>query len=198
VIHYTATVAKNVTFGDNIQVGPYCVIGSPHGPLHIPDGAVIRSHSVIEGGNSFGPGLETGHYVLIRHGNSFGRSFRIGSYASIEGGTTIGDGVRLGGRVQMGSQFPDPGTRLYVSDNVVMYGNVFVIDVRKPPSDNFEPPFFGEGCIIGANAVIHAGVRIGANALVAAHAFVNRSVPDNGFFGRGMREFPAAKDPVWL
>ena len=197
MIHHTAIISKNVTFGDNVQVGPYCVIGSPHGALHIPDGSVIRSHSVIEGGNTFGPGLETGHHVLIRTGNVFGRSFKVGSYASIEGGVTAGDGVRLGGRVQMGSQFPN-GERLFLGDNVVMYGNVFVTDVRKPPSSSYEPPWFGRGCVICANAVILAGVRVGDGAFVAAQAFVDKDVPDGGFFGRREKaEWPEADDPVW-
>lgn len=188
MIHPTAVVHGDVTFGRNVVVEPFCVLGSDHGALHFPDGSVIRSHTVIEGGNTLGLGFQAGHHALVRHGNTFGRNVKVGSYASIEGGVDAGNGVQFGGRVQMGSQFPDPLTRLRIGDNAVFYGGVFVTDVRRPPDGNYDPPVFGRGCVICAYAVILAGVRVGDGAFVAAKAFVDKDVPDGGYFGRkGLR-----------
>ena len=72
MIHPTAIIHRNVHLGPDVEVEPFCIIGSEHGRLVINGKSIIRSHSIIEGGSEIGPDLETGHHVLIRTGNQIG------------------------------------------------------------------------------------------------------------------------------
>ncbi len=49
--------------------------------------------------------------------------------------------------------------------------------------DEIRPVEIGSNVWIGANAMILPGVRIGDDAVVAAHAVVNKDVPDGGVVG---------------
>lgn len=167
----------NVTVDPDVTIGPYCVLGSDHGPLHIPAGSVIRSHTIIEGDVTFDGPVETGHHVLIRHGTRVGTGVRVGSYSSLEGGIDVGDYTRLLGRFQAGSQFADPGVRVRVGAFVTCYSGVMMADNRFPPLTDDRPAEICDGAVLGMGAFVMPGVMVGKCAFVAAQAVVNRDVP---------------------
>jgi acyl-[acyl carrier protein]--UDP-N-acetylglucosamine O-acyltransferase len=170
VIHPTAIVHHRADVHPDAEIGPYCIIGSDHGDLRLGPGTVIRSHSVVEGGSTYGDGLETGHHVLLRHGNAAGLNLRIGTGSSLEGGGVIGDYVRIHGRCEM--------TKGEIRDFARVYADCYITDNKLPPSNVNEPVVIDEGAVLTIGCVVVAGVRLGIGSFVGANTTVTRDVPD--------------------
>lgn len=169
MIHPTAIVHPNVTLHYSVEIEPYCIIGSDHGPLHLKAGSIVRSHSIIEGGSVIGPGFETGHHVLVRAQNEIGTNLRIGTGSSLEGGGKIGDYVRIHGRVEM--------TKGELRDFSRVYANCYITDNKLPPSNVNVPAVIGEGAVLTIGCVVIAGVELGIGSFVGANTTVTRNVP---------------------
>jgi acetyltransferase-like isoleucine patch superfamily enzyme len=169
MIHPTAIIHPGTFIAPDVEIEPYCIIGSAHGTLDLGPGTIIRSHSVIEGGSTFGDGLETGHHVLIRAGNTVGRNLRIGTGSSLEGGGIVGDYVRIHGRVEM--------TKGEIRHFARVYANCYITDNKLPPSNVNVPAVIDEGAVVTIGCVIVAGVKLGIGSFVAANTTVTRDVP---------------------
>src|SRR3954471_22678412 len=61
-IHQTAIVDGAAQIGDDVEIGPYSVIG---GGVILGEKCVIQSHVVIEGSVRMGPGNFVGHGAVI-------------------------------------------------------------------------------------------------------------------------------------
>ena len=170
MIHPTAIIHPEAEIWSDVEIGPFCIIGSDHGSLYLGPGTIVRSHSIIEGGSIIGRGLETGHHVLIRHGNTIGENLRIGTGSSLEGGGVIGDYVRLHGRVEM--------TKGIIRDFARVYANCYITDNKLPPSNVNEPAIIDEGAVLTIGCVVVAGVRVGIGSFVGANTTVTKDVPD--------------------
>lgn len=170
MIHPTAIIHGNVQLDPTVEIEPYCIIGSDHGPLYLGKGSIVRSHSIIEGGSTYGDGLETGHNVLLRAGNHAGLNLRIGTGSSLEGGGEIGDYVRIHGRCEM--------TKGIIRDFARVYADCYITDNRLPPSNINEPAIIDEGAVLTIGCVVVAGVRLGIGSFVGANSTVTRDVPD--------------------
>jgi acetyltransferase-like isoleucine patch superfamily enzyme len=170
LIHPTAVIHPNVALGDGCTVGPFCELGSLTGePLFIGDGAIIRSHTVIYGGSEYGPGLETGHHVLLRKDNTVGANLRVGSYSSLEGGGRVGDYVRVHGRCEM--------TKGELHHFARVYGGSYITDNRRPPSYDNDLCILGVGSVVTMGCILVAGITVGAGAYVSAGMVVDQDVP---------------------
>ena len=121
----------------------------------------------------------------------FGKNVSVWSFAVICEGVEIGDdcvigsGVYIGKNCQIGN-----GVRIqdkaHITDYAVLENNVFVgpcavtMNDRYPKVNNpgyrREPPYFEEGCSIGAGAVILPRVHIGRFSVVGAGAVVTKNV----------------------
>jgi acetyltransferase-like isoleucine patch superfamily enzyme len=117
-------------------------------------------------------------------------SFKMGKFSIIESYSTINNGV---GNVEIGSNtligisntLIGPifvGSNVITAQNVVMSGlnhNYTKIQVPIMHQEvSTKSIHVSDGCWIGANAVITAGVTIGKNSVVAAGSVVTKSVPD--------------------
>lgn len=182
--------ASFVTFGNDVVVHPYAVIGRvpDHSPalarqpaqelwLHIGDGVVIGPHAVVYAGSSIGAGTLIGDHASIRENCTIGARCVIGRSVTLHYDVTMGDEVRIQdhaiitGGMQIGEgSFIGPG---------VVTSNDRRIDAMNYGFDPaaLRPPVIGERCTIGAGANILAGVRIGNGARVAAGALVCEDVP---------------------
>lgn len=179
MIHPTAIIHPGVELGAGSRVDAYCELGSENGdPLLIGGCALIRSHTVIYGGSDYGPGLETGHFTLLRAGNTVGVNLRIGSYSSLEGGAVIGDYVRIHGRYEQ--------TQGRVGHFVHLYGGTYVTDNRRPPSEAHPEavPVIDDGAVVCMGVIVVAGVRVGMGAYVAGGVVVTEDVPDGHLLQR--------------
>lgn len=96
-------------------------------------------------------------------------------------------GMRVGARVSVGLMamfdvfFPELIT---LEDDCIVGYNATVL-AHEFLRDEYRtgPVVVGAGAVIGANATVLAGVRIGRGAVVSAMSLVNRDVPDGALAG---------------
>lgn len=169
-------VHGNVQLGQGTRIGSYCVIGEPTPlaagrPLILGEGGLVRSHSVLYAGSTFGPRLETGHHVTMREGLDVGTNLRVGSLSDLQGDATIGNYVRFHSSVHVGKQST-------VGDFVWIYPYTVLTNDPHPPSDG---PYAGvmieAFAVVATMCCVAPGVRVGARSLVAASSMVTRDVP---------------------
>lgn len=189
-IHPTAIVHADARLGDGVEVGPFTCIGpgvtigagsriegwceigrqsGPEAPLDLGEGCLVRSHSILYGGSSFGDRLKTGHHITVLPGARIGVSVQLGSYADVQGPCRIGDYVSF-----QSSVFVAPGTE--IGDFCWIYMNAVLTNDRTPPSTITRPVTLEEAAVIGAGSIILPGRRIGRGAVVAAGSVVGRDI----------------------
>ncbi|MBO3769365.1 MAG: DapH/DapD/GlmU-related protein [Thermoproteota archaeon] len=132
----------------------------------------IRSGSIIYEDVLIGNNLTTGHNVLIREGSRIGENCLIGTGTMLDGSVKIGNNVKI----QSGVYLPH---ETIVGDNVFIGPYACVTNDRYPVSEKLRPVTIGNGCIIGANSTLIAGVSIGDGSVVAAGSVVTRDIPPN-------------------
>lgn len=133
-------------------------------------GCLLRSFTVVYERVRMGNGVETGHHVLVREETVVGDNVRIGSGTIIDGRVEIGAGT-----VIQSQAYLPPGTK--IGSNVFIGPRAVFTNDRYPPSRRLQGVVVEDEAVIGANATILAGVRIGRRAVVAAGAVVTRDVP---------------------
>jgi UDP-N-acetylglucosamine acyltransferase len=106
-IHPTAIIYDNVELGDNIYIGPYCIIGAPgehrgfwdykvSGRVIISSNCVLTGHVTIDSGTENNTILD--HSVWMLKHSHVGHDAWIGKY------TTISCGAKIGGHAIIGSK----------------------------------------------------------------------------------------------
>jgi acetyltransferase-like isoleucine patch superfamily enzyme len=176
-----ARIYPNVSLPEDAQLDDFVVLGKPPRgkqpgdlPLVIGAGCVIRSHTVIYAGSTIGADLQTGHHVVIREENTIGNHVSIGTHSIVEHHVQIGDNVRLHSRVFV----PEYSV---LEQGCWLGPGVMVTNARYPLSTGVKERLVGAiieaGAIIGANATLLPGVRIGTRALIGAGAVVTKDVP---------------------
>lgn len=168
-------IHHGVQLGDGTVVGEFCLLGG--GPeagksgLLIRPNSVIRSHTVIYAGSSFGDSLETGHHVVIREKTQAGKSLRVGNFSDIEGDCTIGDYCRFHGYVHVGK-----GSS--VGNFVWLFSLVTATNDPLPPSSLARPVIIGDGAVVCVGALLMPGVELGAGAFVTAGSKAEGKIPN--------------------
>ena len=100
-IHSTAIIQNGAQLGDNVTVGPYCVIGPD---VKIGDDTVIREYATIHLGTKDGEATRVGSNCLIMshchvaHGCVLGNHVIMSSAAMIAGEVIVEDMAILGGK----------------------------------------------------------------------------------------------------
>jgi len=177
VIDDFTVVHDNVVLGDDIVVESHCILGyrsplSNGRPLIIGDHSHIRSHSIFYEGSSFGPGLRTGHHVIMRENLSAGMDLQVGTLCDFQGDAEIGDYVRTHSSVHIGKK-----TRIGNCVWIFPY-TVFTNDPH-PPSNLLTGVVVEDYAVIATMCCLLPGVRVGTRSVVGAHSLVNRDVePD--------------------
>lgn len=109
-IHPTAIVGNNVKLGDNVYIGPYCIIGmpaehklfwnAPIGEVEIGDDCVLTGHVTIDAGTTDVTKIGHGVWMLkhshVGHDAQIGNDVTISCGAKVGGHTIIGDKCNLG------------------------------------------------------------------------------------------------------
>ena len=137
--------------------------------------AFIHSHALIDEGAKIGSGTRVWAFAHVLKGAVLGEDCNICDHTFVEGK------VRLGNRVTLKSG-------VFLWDGVVAEDNVFIgpaavfVNDLRPRSRNTNfkcvKTLLREGCSIGANATVLAGIEIGRFSMVGAGAVVTRNVPD--------------------
>ena len=190
LIHPSAIVHEAAEIGEDVAIGPFTVIGpgvtigkgstiegwcdlgrhgGPDSPLGLGENSLVRSHSVLYGGSTFGERLRTGHHVTVLPGVRAGASFQLGSYGDVQGPCEIGDYVSF-----QSSVFVAPGT--VIGNFCWVFINVVLANDKTPPSTIVDGVRVEDAAVIGAGSVVLPGRRVGRGALVAAGSVVTRDV----------------------
>lgn len=196
-IHPTAVVSSKAIIGEDVQVGPFCLIhdnveigsrtiiegycelGHPSqlsdgSPLRIGADSHIRSHSIFYEGSSFGDKLITGHHVTVRELTRAGLNFQIGTKGDIQGHCRIGDYVRTHSNVHIGQ-------RSEIGNFVWLFPDVLLTNDPNPPSETLRGARIDDFVVIASKATLLPGVNIGAHAVIGAHTLVGIDVPPEMF-----------------
>lgn len=139
-------------------------------PLIIGRHALIRSNTVIYAGSKIGDNFQTGHYASIREDSQIGSHVSVGTLCNIQGDCQIGNYVRMHSNVQIG-QLSKIDDYVWISPNVVLMND------PTPPSNNLYGVHVCSFAIIATGALIHAGVTLHEDCLVAANTVVGSDVP---------------------
>lgn len=170
-------IHENVILGNRVKVGAYCELGisatlGDDTPLIIGDDSLIRSHSVFYESSSFGPGLTTGHHVIVREKTIAGAGFQMGTLSEIQGDCSVGDYVRFQSNVFVGKK-TTIGNFVWILPYVVLTND------PTPPSNVLMGCTIEDFASIAAASVVLPGVTVGHHSLVAAQACVTKNVPPN-------------------
>jgi acetyltransferase-like isoleucine patch superfamily enzyme len=179
-------VYDNVTIGNDSVIDSHCVIGkqtelTEGKSLTIGARALIRSHSVLYAGSTYGDGLTTGHFVTLREKITAGPGLVTGSYSDFQGQLSIGNYVRTQSYVLIGQQAT-------IEDFVWIFSFTILLNDPHPPSMTCKPVHIKSYAVIAASCCLFPGVTIGKGALVGAGSMVKKDVsPDSCFFGNPAR-----------
>jgi acetyltransferase-like isoleucine patch superfamily enzyme len=167
--------------GEGVVVYEPVVIGFPSrqrmGQKHYP-GLNMGSFGILRSGTTIycevciGDHFESGHNILIREKTKIGENTAIGSATVIEGNCIIGDNVRIQSMVFI-------PTHTVIGNEVFIGPHAVLTNDRYPPTGKPEikGPVIEEKAVIGGNATILPGIRIGAGSAVAAGSVVTRDIP---------------------
>ncbi len=176
MIHPTAIISDSADIADDVQVGPFSIIGDD---VSIGKGTIIDSHVVLQGPTSIGEDnrifpysaigdvpqdkkydgeptrLEIGNRNTIREGCTISRGT-----VQDEGVTTIGDDNWIMAYVHIAHDCR-VGSNTIFANHATLAGHVHVDD----------------WVILGGFAAVHQFCRIGAHSFIGAHSNTNRHVP---------------------
>ena len=196
-VHPTAVIAPDATLGEDVSIGPYCVVES---------GARLGARAVVMAGGYIGGRAEVGeasflyprvvvreecvigarcilHAGVVIGADGFGFAFDAGRYHKVPqvGNVVIGDDVEIGAnscvdRATTDSTRIGDGTKL---DNLVQIGHnvsigrhcIVVAQVGIAGSTELE-----DYVTLGGQAGIAGHLRLEKGAVVAAKSGVSRSV----------------------
>lgn len=119
-----------------------------------------------------GKNVSIWHFSYVGDNVEIGDNVKIGSLAHIDYNVKIGENTKIEGLAYI-----PPLSR--IGKNVFIGPNAALTNDPYPMCDKMIGVTIEDGAIIGARAVIKAGVTIGKNSVVAMGAVVTKDVPPN-------------------
>jgi acetyltransferase-like isoleucine patch superfamily enzyme len=132
--------------------------------------------SVVSGDCEIGDGAVIWNLVYVGKGVKIGAGVTIGSLAHISDSVIIGDGTLVEGSAHI-SRYSVIGKDCFIGPNAMLTSDPFPPVRRKTGITAWAGPIVEDDVIIGANAVVRAGVRIGQGAVIGMGAVVTKDVP---------------------
>jgi len=175
-------VHPNVKIGKNVKIGHCSCVGygdPEDGEILIEDNVTIGAFCVIHFGAVIGEGVELDHYCKI------GAETRIGRNTKILYGKHIYDEAVIGANCIIGGHVAD---RTVIEDNVTYMGEI--AHSHRDASLNWDTttedsPIIYKGSVIGVNALIIGGRKIGPCAYIGAMEIVRSDVGEGMFLSKG-------------
>ena len=141
---------------NNKEVIKYYRLESDRKNSAIPLLDIIPVNARIEPGAIIRAGVKIGENSIIMMGAIINIGAEIGNYSMIDMNAVIGARGKIGKRVHVGA-------------------GAIIAGVLEPPSQ--EPCIIEDDVLIGANAVILEGVKVGQGSVVAAGSVVTKDIP---------------------
>ncbi|HMO17032.1 MAG TPA: acyl-ACP--UDP-N-acetylglucosamine O-acyltransferase [Oligoflexia bacterium] len=175
-VHGTAIVAEGADIGQDVFIGPYCVVGQN---VKIGKGTKLHSHVIIDGYTSLGeynelfPFASIGTVPQDLKFKGEPSTLTIGDRNKIREYVTIQPGTEHGGmKTVVGSSNLFMANCHIGHDSSVGSSNVFANSVAIAGHVRVE-----NNIIFGGLSAVHQFCRIGSLSLVAGGAMVNLDVP---------------------
>ncbi len=185
-LDYACILRKGVILGEGSYVGPYCILGEfqmdfhnnrseqPTHTLTIGKNALIRSHTVIYGGSTFGDNMQTGHSVTVREKTIAGANLRLGTLTDIQGDCELGNYVNMHSNVHIGKHTK-------IGDNVWIFPYTVFTNDPIPPSEIQQGCVVNDYSVVATGTIVLPGLTLGKNSFVSAGAVVTKDIPDKMF-----------------
>lgn len=118
-----------------------------------------------------GKNVKIWHFAYVGSKTVIGDNVKIGSLAHIDYGVVIGRDTMIEGSVYI-PPFSRIGERVFIGPAAVLTNDPY------PPSKRLKGVIVEDEAVIGARAVIGAGIRIGKRSVVAMGSIVTKDIPD--------------------
>jgi UDP-N-acetylglucosamine acyltransferase len=176
VIHPTAVISESATIGENVTIGPFCVIDDN---VTIGDGCILKSHVVVRGTTRIGKNNKFFQF------SSIGEDCQDKKYAGETTELIIGDDneFREGVTVHRGT-IQDEGVTIIGSRGLFMVnahiahdcvlGDDIIVANNCAIAGHVHIDDF---VIVGGAVGIHQFCKIGAHAFLGAGGIILRDVP---------------------
>jgi bifunctional UDP-N-acetylglucosamine pyrophosphorylase/glucosamine-1-phosphate N-acetyltransferase len=170
-----------VTLGDDVRIGPGCVIRD----AEIGRGALIKANTVIEGPAVVAAGAQVGPFARLREGTRIGEQARIGNFVETKQ-AEFGRGSKANHLAYVGD------ARL--GEDVNVGAGTITCNYDGAAKHRTE---IGDGAFIGSNSALVAPVAVGPGATVGAGSTITVDVPAGHLgIGRGkQRNIPGWRRP---
>ena len=170
-----------VTLGDDVRIGPGCVIRD----AEIGRGALIKANTVIEGPAVVAAGAQVGPFARLREGTRIGEQARIGNFVETKQ-AEFGRGSKANHLAYVGD------ARL--GEDVNVGAGTITCNYDGAAKHRTE---IGDGAFIGSNSALVAPVAVGPGATVGAGSTITVDVPAGHLgVGRGkQRNIPGWRRP---
>ena len=119
-----------------------------------------------------GKNVSMWHFTYVGDDVEIGDNVKIGSLAHIDYNVKIGENTKIEGMAYI-PPLSRIGKNAFIGPNAVLTNDPY------PMCDKMIGITIEDGAIVGAGAVIKAGVKVGKNSVVAMGAVVTKDVPDN-------------------
>ena len=146
-VHATAVVESGARLGEDVRIGPFCVVGSD---VSLGDGVELLSHVVVAGRTTIGartklfPFASIGHQPQDLKYKGEPSTLEVGSDCLIREGVTMNPGTEGG------------GMRTVVGNGCAFLANSHV----------------GHDCVVGNNVIFSNGVMIAGHVTVGDYAIL--------------------------
>ncbi|MGN0905106.1 MAG: acyl-ACP--UDP-N-acetylglucosamine O-acyltransferase [Alphaproteobacteria bacterium] len=174
-IHPTAIVEEGAKIGENVTVGPFCIVGKQ---VELKDGVNLMAHVWVGGDTVIGENTEVGPFAVIGHKPQhkkcmnepgklvIGKNNVIREHVTMHPGTPIDNNITIvgdGGLFMVGTHVAHD---CIVGDNVIMANNATLGGHVK----------LGDWAIVGGLSAVHQFTRIGAHAMIGGLCAIMRDV----------------------
>jgi bifunctional UDP-N-acetylglucosamine pyrophosphorylase/glucosamine-1-phosphate N-acetyltransferase len=149
-----------VTIGDNVAVGPYCVIKDST----IEAGSRIAAYSHFEGAH-VGPNGRIGPYSRLRPGATLGRDVHVGNFVEIKA-STLADGAKANHLAYLGDS--EIGQRVNIGAGTI---------TCNYDGANKYKTVIEDDAFIGSDTQLVAPVRVGKGATLGAGTTLTKDAP---------------------
>jgi len=166
MVHPTAVVDAAARLGDNVRIGPFCVVGPD---VVLGDGVELKSHVVVEGRTRLGDGVRVYPFASLGHAPQDLKYSGEPSALVVGAGTVVREHVTMNPGTEGGGMLTEVGENC-----LVMVGAHVAHDCR-----------LGNHVILANNATLAGHVRVGDFAILgglsAVHQFVR--IGEHAFIG---------------
>lgn len=174
-IHPTAIVEDSVKIGEDVTIGPYCIVS---GQVELHKGVHLIAHVWVSGNTIVGENTEISPFAVIGHKSQhmkfmdqpgkliIGKNNVIREHATMHPGTPIDNNVTVVGDNGLFMVGTHVAHDCVVGDNVIMSNNATLAGHVK----------VGHWAIVGGLSAVHQFTRIGQHAMVGGMTAVHRDV----------------------